>query len=289
MTIYGIRCRFHPLFVIIVLGSVLTGFFLELLVLFGIVIIHELGHIAAASSFGWRIREVQLLPFGGVAVVDQYGVVPAREEMIVALAGPLQNGLMIIAALLLESIGVWEAQWTTYFVQANMMIGLFNLLPVLPLDGGKVLHALFSMLMPYYRSLLLSYWISLCMSVFMIGFAVLRTEGLQLNLLMIGFFLLYMNWVGLRHLPYQFLRFLMNREINIERLLKQGVLAEPIIVRSDMQLQQMLRLLMRERHHLYYITNHRGRTRAVVPEAGLIRTFFAKKMHINDAKPSIFM
>lgn len=56
--------------------SVLTGYFIETVTLFGIVFIHEMGHVVAAKSFGWRVKEVQLLPFGGVAVVEEPGAYP---------------------------------------------------------------------------------------------------------------------------------------------------------------------------------------------------------------------
>ena len=78
------------------IGCAFTGYFLEAITLFGIVLIHELGHLTAAKGFGWRVQEVQLLPFGGVLIVDELGTTSTREELIVALAGPLQHVWMIL-------------------------------------------------------------------------------------------------------------------------------------------------------------------------------------------------
>src|SRR5690554_6371805 len=78
-----IPIRIHPLLWFLLAGSAITGYILELIVLFAVVVIHELGHVVAASSFRWRVREIRLLPFGGVAEVEEAGNVPAWQELIV--------------------------------------------------------------------------------------------------------------------------------------------------------------------------------------------------------------
>lgn len=278
MKIRGVRLRLHPLLGLIIMASVLTGYFIELLTLFVIVAIHELGHAAAAAQLGWKVKEIQLLPFGGVAIVEQQGVVPAGEELWVALAGPLQNIWMIGVAWTFNHFGLWSEAWGHYFLSANLMICLFNLIPVLPLDGGKVLQALLSMTLPYYKSLQISLWISLGMGSFIALFALLSSQGvgIQLNLLIIGLFLIYSNWISLRHLPYHYMRFLMYRPEKVDVLRKKGVAAEPILVLANRPVQEMLRMLKRDCHHLYYLMEPNGRTRGVVPESSLVARFFTR-------------
>ena len=146
------------------IGSAITGYFLEAVTLFGIVLVHELGHLAAANGFGWRVREVQLLPFGGVLIVDELGTAPTREELIVSLAGPLQHVWMILVALLMKWVDVGASSWWDYFIEANLMIGLFNLIPVMPLDGGKVMQSLLGYLLSYHNTILYTAWISMILS-----------------------------------------------------------------------------------------------------------------------------
>ena len=76
--LFGVRFRLHPLFVLLLLLSAAVGRFLEIVTLFAVVLIHEIGHSAAAKAFGWKIREVMLTPFGGVVAADDDGSVPAR-------------------------------------------------------------------------------------------------------------------------------------------------------------------------------------------------------------------
>ena len=118
----GIRIRIHFLFWVSILWSVLTGRFIEIVALFVLVIIHELGHLTAAWSHGWRVTALELLPFGGVARTDEWGTVPAREEIVVALAGPFHNVMMVLAGFLFYFFGLWTEEWTAFFVKGNAML-----------------------------------------------------------------------------------------------------------------------------------------------------------------------
>lgn len=272
---FGIAFRFHPLFVLLMVMSVATGYFAELLTLFALVFIHELGHVVCARYFGWKVREVQLLPFGGVAVVDDAASVPTKEELLVALAGPLQNGWMIVFAWIMRSAGVGDPAWWDYFMQANAMIGLFNLLPIQPLDGGKVLLCLLGYWFSFHPALVWSARISLLLSALMVAASLvpLGSGGIGLNTLIVGLFLLYSNWYAYRHLPFQFLRFLIGREKQADRRRRSGPHALPIVVSAERPVGEVVRLLKRERYHLIYVVGRRGAVGKVLPEEELIRRY----------------
>lgn len=275
--IFGIELSLHPLFVIIMLFSVVTGQFLELLTLFTIVFIHEMGHVVAALLAGVTVKSVQLLPFGGVAVIEDHGRLTASREIGIALAGPLQNGIMIVIAFGLQQAGYGNQEFLTYFIHANAIIGLFNLVPVLPLDGGKVLHTTISLVLPYYYTLLWTGRVSVAASVLVIIYALLPLGaggGLRLNMVMIGAFLLYSNFTDHRNLPYRFVAFLMNREAVYEYHLRTGSVARPIVALSAKPLDDILRLFKRNQYHFIYVLNGKGNVVAVVPEQRLISTYF---------------
>ncbi|WP_405116337.1 M50 family metallopeptidase [Paenibacillus sp. FSL K6-1217] len=277
--IYGIELSLHPLFVLILIVSVFTGQFLELLTLFLIVFIHELGHACAALLAGVTVRSVQLLPFGGVAVIEDHGRLTAVREIGIALAGPLQNGIMILMALALKQVEYGNVAYLDYFIGANAMIALFNLLPVLPLDGGKILQAALSLLLPYYYTLLWTGRVSIAASLLVIVFALLplgNGGGLRLNLLMIGAFLLYSNWEDQRNLPYRFVAFLMNRERIYERYLLAESIARPIVAPLAKPLDEILRLFKRNHYHYIYVMNGDRDIVTVVPEQRLIASYFGK-------------
>jgi len=131
------------------------------LLLFSCVILHELGHALAAGTVGIPVREILLLPIGGVAYLSRRPRKPIHELWI-AVAGPLVNvaiafvllpfiptadisATMSIAALPgPDSLPSWSVAVSSLFV-ANVMLVLFNMLPAFPLDGGRVLRALIAM------------------------------------------------------------------------------------------------------------------------------------------------
>lgn len=286
----GTTYRFHPLFTLIMIGSAITGYFLEAVTLFGIVLVHEMGHLAAANGFGWRVREVQLLPFGGVLVVDELGTAPTREELIVSLAGPLQHVWMILVALLMKWVDLGASSWWDYFIEANLMIGLFNLIPVMPLDGGKVMQSLLGYLLSYHNTILYTAWISMILSLGIIVIAIIQliSGHLPLNILVIGIFLLVSNWYAYRQLPYHFFRFLIGRGNRMSRLLSRGTLAQPIVITRHRTMAETLKLFMREKYHLIYIVGETGRIQAVLPEQQLVSGYLDGKKP-GSAVSDLFM
>jgi len=255
------------------LASAVTGYFAELLTLFIIVLVHELGHVVAAKGFGWTIREVKLLPFGGVAEVEEAGGISAKEDAIVAIAGPLQNVWMGALAWGLGAAGIWDEAWAHYVSGANLMIALFNLLPIYPLDGGKLLQALLSYMMNYYRMLVWSARLSLVFSVLMLAAAflpLLGGKGIQLNLLIVGSFLFLSNWTYHRNIPYLFYRFLTHRSNAVSGASDSGKPVSPIIVSGTQSILSVARLFSRERYHLVYVMDPASSGLLVLTEGRIV-------------------
>lgn len=255
------------------LASAITGYFAELLTLFIIVLVHELGHVVVAKGFGWTVREVKLLPFGGVAEVEDAGGIPAKEDAIVAIAGPLQNVWMGALAWGFGATGIWDEAWAQYVGQANLMIALFNLLPIYPLDGGKLLQAMLSYMMNYYRMLIWSARLSLLFSASMLGAAflpLLGGGGLQFNLFIVGVFLFVTNWTYRRNIPFLFYRFLTHRGNVAEDVPDEGRAVSPIIVNSKQSILSIAKLFSRERYHLVYVIDAASPGLQVLPEIRIV-------------------
>ena len=150
----GIDIRVHPTFLVIVVLA-LAGWFgdvgaglLWLLVVFGSVLTHELAHSVVARRRGIAVRDILLLPIGGVSEMER---LPERskDELAVSAAGPATSFVIAAAA----AVAAWLTGTTMLPVDlvdgsivhrilwANVMLGGFNLVPAFPLDGGRVLRA----------------------------------------------------------------------------------------------------------------------------------------------------
>lgn len=286
INIRGVTLSLHPLFVLVMLSSVITGHFLELITLFTLVFIHELGHAAAASLLGVRVLSIQMLPFGGVATMEEQSDMTAWKEIIIALAGPLQNGIMVVILLLFRAMQGDSSPFVSYLIESNLMIAMFNFLPILPLDGGKISQALLSLCMPYHRTLLWTLRISIVFSALFCIYAFMPLLSHQqpphLNMLAVGIFLLYSNVVDYRNIPYRFMRFLLGRDALFHRHVTRASIALPIISLPLKHLEPVLRLFKRDRYHIVYVMNHEGRVVAVLPEQRIIRSYFATPPKNDD-------
>jgi len=179
--IFGVNVRLHVTFLFLLLvvwftesaapagvsperGLALLG------IIFGSVVLHELGHALVGMHERVSVRAIVLLPIGGVTLMDdmQSATIPAgqsegdarwRRDLRIAIAGPLVN--LVIAALaaavvkgIAPEIVLWKhpivysGALLRSVVWANVSLGVFNLLPAYPMDGGRVLRAWFARHMP---------------------------------------------------------------------------------------------------------------------------------------------
>jgi len=146
--VFGFPVDVHVSLVVLLGGLLLfggEGFGLAGLLLaiaaFASVLLHEVGHAVVARALGVPILGISLFPFGGVAKMAGMPRGP-RDEIAIAIAGPLVSlslagGLLILSGLAPGGLGVLLG----YLARINGMLGLFNLLPALPMDGGRVLRA----------------------------------------------------------------------------------------------------------------------------------------------------
>jgi Zn-dependent protease len=114
------------------------------LLLFGSVLLHELGHSLAAQSQGIQVNSITLFIFGGIAAIDRESNTP-EEAFQVAIAGPAVSFMLFvllaaIARVLPENLSLVQLL-ANDLSRINLVLGLFNLIPGLPLDGGQVLKA----------------------------------------------------------------------------------------------------------------------------------------------------
>ena len=169
-SIAGIRIQLHVTFLlflawIVVSGGLFTGepgralaAVTPVLLVFGCVVLHELGHAFAARRYGIRTRDITLLPIGGVARLERMPDKP-RQEIVVALAGPAVNVVIALGLALLtpaRGLSLADASLQGGLAESLLVINvamvLFNLIPAFPMDGGRVLRALLALRLPYDRA-----------------------------------------------------------------------------------------------------------------------------------------
>ena len=150
---------------------------LSLIVSFFIcVVLHELGHSLTAQRFGVRVPRILLLPIGGMAEFDRIPRKPS-QELLITIAGPAVNFLLagvlflIVGSEVDQNAGAPRYSFAFLLDQlwaANVFMGAFNLLPVFPMDGGRIFRAFLAMKLPYLRA---SYWAMITGKILALSFA----------------------------------------------------------------------------------------------------------------------
>lgn len=156
----GVQLILNNWFLVLMCLFAVVGMAGKALAVFSAVLLHELAHAAAALALGFAVREVELLPFGGVARIERLGDAGASSEMIIAAAGPITS--LVLAALMhvsIVSFPIW-ADDLSFYKQVNLTLALFNLIPGLPLDGGRILRAWLSKYREYTDATLIAAKIS---------------------------------------------------------------------------------------------------------------------------------
>jgi Zn-dependent protease len=117
-----------------------------LVAIYFLVVIHEFAHSLTGAYYGYPTKKITLFALGGAAEMEMEEMSP-KELIIMALAGPLSNlvlAIVLVSFLLLTNIfAILRIQeFVQTLVGFNIVMAIFNLLPVFPMDGGRVLHAL---------------------------------------------------------------------------------------------------------------------------------------------------
>lgn len=155
--------------------------------------LHELGHIAAARALGVEIREIRLTPFGGSARMENPYLLPAGRLAMVAAAGPMASLMVMLAAAALAEWGLVGAGQAGMIWRPSLMMLLFNLLPALPLDGGRILYCMVQGRLGEGRALQLGIWLGrLLAGLMLLGCLYLRLRAgrWSLSFLLAAVFLL---------------------------------------------------------------------------------------------------
>ncbi len=163
--------------------------------LFTCVVLHEFGHALTGRKFGVRTEHITLLPFGGVASMEDIPKEP-KQEILISLAGPAVN--IVIAGLIYAYLQVSPIQFNqeqlangdwpllVQILFVNIFLAVFNLVPAFPMDGGRILRGLLAIKLDYAGATL---WASRIGKFFAVAFVAYGVVSNNAMLGLIGVFI----------------------------------------------------------------------------------------------------
>jgi len=164
----GISVKIHLTFFLLPLIFLVWGGFKSMvlvLIIFLCVTLHELTHSLVAMRFGIRVKDITLLPIGGVASMTRMPENP-KQEFLISIAGPAFNVVFAVFLMVVFHYSPWMPAYIlrqpefgdswlhmlAWVPRINIILAVFNLLPAFPMDGGRMLRAVLATRIDYTRA-----------------------------------------------------------------------------------------------------------------------------------------
>ncbi len=181
----------------------LTGFIKNIFIIYLICIFHELGHILFINIFGYRVINIEILPIGTYTNIDKDINTSINKDILITLGGVLFQFILFIILYILKK----NINYITYdmFIKYNSYIILFNILPIIPLDGSKLVRLILEKKLSFY----ISFKIYIIISIISLISFILITKNYYILL-----FLLFRNILEYKNFKYIYNRFIIERYIN---------------------------------------------------------------------------
>lgn len=189
---------------IIVLLSLLTGQIKELIGLLIIIITHEFGHYFMSKIFGWNIDKVYIYPFGGLIKYNEKIDKPFIQEFLITIMGPLNQIITYLIIVLLFKYSIINNYLYNIIKNYHYSILLFNLIPIIPLDGSKLLNIFLNKIFNFRLSYILLNIVSIIILIFLIF-------NSNTSLLLVILFLIYKIYINLKNKSIIFNRFILEK------------------------------------------------------------------------------
>lgn len=190
--------KIHFLFYVSAFICFITGMFKEFVILSCLIIIHELGHIITGMLFKWKIEKVIILPFGGLTIFNQKINASLIQEFLIAISGFIfQTSFYLLI------------NKNYLFTPYHYSLLLFNIIPIYPLDGSKILNILLNKIFPFKFSYLMTLFLSISFIIILLIYIIIN----KLNLFLILALIFLINKVinEFINIKYIFNKFLLER------------------------------------------------------------------------------
>lgn len=269
LAVLGVPIRIHWTLAPFILALVIWGQGEALLLLGGAMVLHELGHTLVARALGVSIYGLEITPLGCALHLDRELPVHPARECAVALAGPGMSLLVAMLWVFLDRYRVFPCAWWERFISVNLLLAGANLLPALPLDGGRALRALLSLGLGFARATHITVALGVTLALGVLGCAIYGlTQGIaNPTWPALAIFLLLAALREWRQQPMQAASALIGGARSLDH---QGAAVHQLAVSGDATIGQVMRRLRPGRYHLLIVLDGRLGVLGQVSEGQLL-------------------
>lgn len=218
----SLKIEFHRTYLLMALSFILTGYYLNLIVFTTLIIAHELGHYLIATALNFKVEKIIIYPYGGLTKINDLINRNISEELLIATAGVIFQYIFYIFITIFYKYGLIRAYTHNLYTIYNSQMIFFNLLPIYPLDGGKIIGLLLNKYLPYNHSNLLTIIISLLIITLISFLNLYKKNYSYLMTIALLFTYLYKFYKNRKYLYHHFLleRYLYNIEYPKKKIIR---------------------------------------------------------------------
>ena len=199
---------FHYSYIIMAFGYVISGYYINLIAITSLLLIHELGHYTTAKLLKFKVLKIIIYPFGGITKINDLINKDINEEILVATSGVIFQFIFYLIIVYLNHINIIRDYTLNIYTLYNNQIIFFNLMPIYPLDGSKIINLLLSKFFNYNLSNKLTIMISL---IGMTLFILTKSYNHNYSYIMVLSVLIIYNYKFIKQLKYIYNKFLLER------------------------------------------------------------------------------
>jgi len=146
--------------------SILSGYYKDILIIYIILIVHEIGHYLIMKIYNINIYSITLYPYGGMIKSNILVNTNSKKILLISLGGIIFQILLLILNQILFYFNLVNINIYNIILKYNLYIILFNLLPIYPLDGFKIINSILELIFNYKKSIIISFSINLLFLIF---------------------------------------------------------------------------------------------------------------------------
>ena len=199
---------FHYSYIIMAFFYVISGYYINLIAITSLLLIHELGHYTTAKLLKFKVLKIIIYPFGGITKINDLINKDINEEILVATSGVIFQFIFYLIIVYLNHINIIRDYTLNIYTLYNNQIIFFNLMPIYPLDGAKIVNLLLSKFFNYNLSNKLTIIISL---IGMFLFILTSSYNHNYSYIMVLSVLIIYNYKFIKQLKYIYNKFLLER------------------------------------------------------------------------------
>lgn len=144
LSIKNVNIKLNLTLLPLLIMTYFSGYIYEFMIIFFILLIHEIGHLIIALINKVKVKEINIFHFGAIIKFEYNLGIDPIKEIVISIAGPMSNLILLILSYILVNIFP-DSQFINVFIEINILLFIINILPILPLDGGRVLRGILYM------------------------------------------------------------------------------------------------------------------------------------------------